>query len=123
VPFIPEEQYTSADRNMRRLFYYMRYGHIVEVVVSLLCFAFKKKAKMATEIIGFLSNWASYLGPIIMMFYFSNRYYDNFTYFDTPYSEWMYIEIYLFMCWVLSTSIFLFMCYAFKFRSKWRMLK
>ena len=108
----------------------MRWGHFAEVVVALLYIVVKKHLKIATKLVIFVVNILCYLGPVLLLCYFStstgsanHQYHKHFCYFDTPYSEWMYIEVFLFICWSFSTAIFLLLSYTCKYRSAWRLLK
>ena len=58
-----------------------------------------------------------YLAPILQMCFYLNNYYDIICEYDTPYSGWIFTEVQMFVCWILSTLIFLLFAYICKYRS------
>lgn len=70
-----------------------------------------------------LSNIFGYMLRVLIMCYLSSRYYDTMCHFDTPYSNWLYLEILFFTCWILSTSLFLLLAYCCKYKAQHREIK
>ena len=98
---------------------YIRYGHLAEVIIPLLCRLVKKREKrQIATVIALLSNIFGYLLPVLVMCYYAcGKYFENLCYFDTPYSSWVYFEVLFFICWIFSTSLFILLAYSCKYRS------
>lgn len=68
----------------------------------------------------FACNFGLYLFPIFYGFFILSSYYTTMTQWDTPYSFWVYIEIKIFVSWILASTLFLLLAYLFKYRATWQ---
>ena len=122
--YISIDQYEEGDLAIRNVCWLIRWGHFAEVVIPLLCTLFKKReTRQITAMIMVLSNIFGYLLPVLFMFYYASKYYENLCYFDTPYSNWIYFEILFLVSWIFSTALFLLLAYSCKYRSHQRQVK
>ena len=51
--------------------------------------------------------------------YYLQKNYRFITLYDTPYAEWIFLEVQVFVSWILSSFAFLFVAYCTKYRSLW----
>lgn len=118
------DMYEEGDKAFRFATYYMRWGHFAEVVLYFVCNLIKKReTRQIVAILSILGNIFGYMGPVMVMTFYSSKYYTNLCYFDTPYAYWVYFEVLFFVCWIFSSSLFLFLAYSCKYRSHQRQTK
>ena len=68
------------------------------------------------------SNIGFYMLPIFYCFYIQCRYKEVFIQWDTPYSNIAYLELNIFISWVLASILFMFLAYTFKYRATWQQI-
>lgn len=96
-------------------------GHLTNFVVSLLndvmircgMDAVAHYLRIGTDV--FL-----YVYPMLLATYYMGLYIDLIMCFDTPYSCWLFLEVQIFTCWIISSFLFLFLSYTCKYRSYWQ---
>lgn len=119
--YIDISEYTVADDKIKNLCQYMWYGHLAEVVSAILFWVLsKRKLNQHAIIISILSNIVFYLTPILYCCFYLNKYHFLISRFDTPYAGWIFLEVQIFVCWIVSSFLFLFFAYTCKYRSHWQ---
>lgn len=121
---IPQSEWNQIDFDMKELVYWMQYGHLAEVGIALLNLVLHaKKLDQHAAILAVICHILGYLGPMIRMCYYLNTNYQQVCHFDTPYTGWMFIEVQVFVCWIVTSFIFLVMVNLSKYRGKWQQLQ
>lgn len=61
-----------------------------------------------------------YFAPIGYCFYIISENHEIFTQFDTVYTDWVYIEVIIFVSWIIASIFFVLIAYMFKYRAEWQ---
>lgn len=119
--FIPESEYIGADKSIRNVCHYMLFGHATILVINIIAAYLGTKDKfMHAVTLNIIGSVVFYITPILLMVYYLNKYYPLITHFDTPYSDWLFIEVQMFVCWIIASTLFLLIVYNGQYRSNWQ---
>ena len=66
-----------------------------------------------------MCNMVLYVCPIFYGAFLLAYYHQLVCHWDTPYAKWLFLEVSLFISWILASVAFLLFAYLFKYRSLW----